>query len=404
MDSSTIGVMREASPEASKKSAVFAIAICCLMMALEGVDNQLLGIVAPQLMPQLGINKADTGTIFAMTQVGGVLGALLGGRYSDVWGRRNMMLLACATFSLFTLFTVFATGFLSMLVIRVFVGVGIGAVMAAGAGLAVESASPGNHVKAVTIAMSGMPIGGALISVFAASTMASLGWKSLFYIGGLLPLVLLPLLLFLPNKRPARQGQAGGRTAIAALFKDGRHVVTLLVWVIFFVTAAVIYLQLNWLPTLMTERHFTLTDGQTAAFWFNIGCIGGAWILGFCIDKFGPKLVLPLAYLAFMAGLVGMSVSVSLTPLLISITIVGFLAMGSYYCMNGVTALLYPEEIRGLGVGSALAVGRVGSIIGPFAAGLILQSGGGPGAVVMATVPAIIIAAVAVSALMIRRA
>lgn len=403
MDSPTTAIVTQTFPEAPKKSVVFVVAICWLMMLLEGIDIQVLAIVAPELMPRLGINKADTGTIFAMTQVGGVLGALLGGRYSDVWGRRNMLFLSIAMFSVFTFATIFATDFLLMLVIRTLTGVGIGAALPNVVGLAVEAAPQRHRFKAVTIIMTGMPIGGAAISFFAASAMASLGWKSLFYIGGLLPLALLPLLLFIPNKRAAKQEQAGGKTAIAALFKDGRHVVTLLVWVIFLLTGALIYLLMSWLPTLMTERGFTITDGQTAAFYFNLGCVGGGWVLGSLVDKFGSKLVLPLAYLAFMAALVGMAVSVSLMPLLISITFVGFFMIGAYYCLSGVTALLYPEEIRGLGVGSALAVGRVGSIAGPFVAGLILQAGGGPYAIVMAMIPAVIVATLAVSVLMIQR-
>lgn len=400
----THGAASAGPAETSTRNAVFVIAVCCLLMVLEGVDIQVLGIVAPQLMPALGIDKADSGVIFAMTQVGGVAGALLGGRYSDLWGRRNMLFLSVAMFGLFTFATVFATDFTSMLAIRTLAGVGIGAAVPNVVGLAVEAAPQRHRVKAVTIVMAGMPIGGAAISWFAASAMASFGWKSLFYIGGLLPLALLPLLLFIPNKRAERREASAGTTAVRALFEEGRHVVTLLVWLIFFLTAAMIYLLLNWLPTLMTERSFTLADGQNAAFYFNLGCVGGGWILGACIDKFGPKLVLPLAYLAFMAGLVGMALSVSLTPLLISIAAVGFFMMGAYYCLNGVTALLYPEEIRGLGVGSALAVGRVGSIVGPLTAGFLLQAGGGPAAIVMAMIPAVLVAAAAVSLLMLRRA
>lgn len=393
----------EGAAETLKKGA-FVIAICCLLMTLEGVDIQVLGIVAPQLMPALGIGKADTGTIFAMTQVGGVLGAVLGGRYSDIWGRRNMLFLSVAMFGVFTFATIFATGFFSMLVIRTMAGIGIGAAVPNVVGLAVEAAPQRHRVKAVTIVMAGMPIGGASIASFAASAMAGMGWKSLFYIGGLLPLALLPLLLFVPNRRTANQQQTGGKISIRALFKQGRQIVTLLVWMIFFLTAAMIYLLLNWLPTLMTERNFTVADGQIAAFYFNLGCVGGGWILGACVDRYGPKLVLPLAYLGFIAGLVGMAFSVGLTPLLVSITTVGFFMMGAYYCLNGVTALLYPEEIRGLGVGSALAVGRIGSIVGPLAAGLILQWGGGPKMIVVAMIPAVIIAATGVSVLMMRKA
>lgn len=381
-----------------------AIAICTLLMLLEGVDIQVLGIVAPTLMPALGIGKADAGTIFAMTQVGGVIGAVLGGRFSDVWGRRNVLFLSVALFAVFTLLTIVATGFVSMLVIRTIAGVGIGAAVPNVVGLAVEVAPERHRVKAVTVVMAGMPIGGAAIALLAASAMTQLGWQSLFYIGGGLPLLLLPLLALVPNKRPAKTDTAAKSAGIKALFVDGRSTATLLVWLVFFLSAAMIYLFLNWLPTLITERNFGLSTGQTAAFYFNLGCVAGGWILGASVDRYGPKRVLPLAYIAFLAGLLGMATSVGLVPLLASVTVIGFFMMGAYYCLNGVTAMLYPEEIRGLGVGSALAVGRVGSIVGPLAAGLILQAGGGPGSIVAAMIPAVIVAAAAVTLLVARTA
>lgn len=393
----------EALVEENGRSFVFVVVISCLLMTLEGVDIQILGIVAPKLMPALGIGKADAGTIFAMTQVGGVVGALLGGHLSDRWGRRNALFISVALFGIFTFATIFVTGFLSMLIVRTIAGIGIGAAVPNVVGLAVEAAPKRHQVKAVTIVMAGMPIGGAAISIFAASAMTNLGWEALFYIGGLLPLALSPLLFFIPNRRTGQAKAAAGAIAIKALFTEGRHVATLLVWATFFLSAGMMYLFLNWLPTLITEKNFDLSVGQTAAFYFNLGCVAGGWILGASVDRFGPKMVLPVAYLAFLAGLVGMVLSGSLLALMVSITVIGLFMMGAYYCLNGITALIYPEDIRGLGVGAALAVGRVGSIIGPFSAGVILQAGGGPTTIVMAMIPAVIVATVCVSLLMMRR-
>jgi len=391
-------------PAASRNKFIFLVAVCSLMMFLEGVDIQVLGIAAPVLMPQLGIDPGGAGIIFAMTQVGGVLGAFFGGRYSDLWGRRNVLLLSVVLFGAFTFATVLAFDFVSLLVIRTATGFGIGAALPNVIGLAVEAAPERHRVKAVTAVMAGMPVGGASISLLAATMMGSFGWESLFYIGGLLPLVLVPLLLVIPNHRPGANSREAMESGIQPLFKQRRGVTTLLVWAIFFVTAGVVYMMLNWLPILMTTRGLDVTVAQTAAFYFNLASVGGGLVMGYCVDRFGSRLTLPLCYLGFFAGVLGMALTAGLFALMLSVAVVGFFLLGAYYSLSGVVPMLYPAEIRGLAIGAALAVGRIGSILGPLAAGWILQGGGGAAGIVMAMIPAVTLGAAAVSILMLRKA
>src|SRR5690606_14350466 len=135
-----------------------------------------LGVVAPIVMPLLGLDPAQAGQVFSAAQIGVVLGALIGGKLSDIWGRRNVLILATLIFGAFTLATAFAFNFHSLLLVRAIAGFGLGAAMPNVIGMAVEAAPPRHRIKAVTMIMAGMPMGGACVSLFAALFMKNFGW------------------------------------------------------------------------------------------------------------------------------------------------------------------------------------------------------------------------------------
>lgn len=377
---------------------LFLVVVCLLIMVLEGIDIQALGVSAPVLMPALKIDPGQAGVVFAMAQVGGVFGAVLGGRLSDIWGRRNALFASVVLFGGGTLATVVAFDFNSLVIIRTITGFGIGAALPNVIGLAAESAPARHRIKTVTLVLAGMPLGGALVSLFAAVMMERLGWQSLFVLGGVLPLALMFLLLLIPNHRPARLAENGVKNSVAQLFMTRRKV-TVLLWTVFFLTSGVLYMMLNWLPMLLHVRGFAVSDGQMAALCFNLASVLGPLVVGSLVDRFGYKHVLPLCYAGLLAGIAAMATSENLSALLASVAVVGFFLMGTQFSLNGVTSMLYPPETRGMGVGSALAVGRIGSIVGPLAAGFIIQGGGGSAGVLTAIMPLVAIGAVTMALL-----
>ena len=266
--------------------------------------------------------------------------------------------------------------------------------------MAIDVVSPKHRVKAVTAIMAGMPIGGATVSLFAALYLKQLGWQWLFYLGGIVPLVLTLFILALPNTRPARDAGAPKIGAGRALFGGGRALSTLLLWVVFFLTSSVLYMMLNWLPSLMAARGFDMAVGQMSSLTFNVVSVFGTLILGAIIDRYGYRTALPLAYVGFLAGICGMAFTGTVEPLLVSIGVVGFFLLGAQYSLNGVSPMYYPPAARGLGTGAAIAFGRVGSITGPMMAGYVLKTGigplHGPSGVAMAMIPLVVVAGLAV--------
>lgn len=392
------------APKISAVRMTFLIITCALIMLLEGFDIQALGIAAPVLMPLLKLDPVQSGEIFSAAQAGVVLGALTGGFLSDKWGRRNVLLLAVLIFGAFNLSTAFVYDFTTLLWARALTGFGLGAAMPNVIGLAVEYASPKNRVKAVTAIMAGMPLGGASAALFARLYFKDMGWQSLFYIGGIIPVALTLLIFFLPNAKAARVADGSPKVGLwSALFGGGRATSTLLLWVVFFLTSSVLYMILNWLPSLMTQRGMEVQVGQMASLVFNLVSIAGTLTLGAVIDRFGYKWAMPVAYIGFLAGMCGMAFTGAAEALMVSVGVTGFFLLGAQYSLNGISPMYYPKPARGLGTGAAIAFGRVGSITGPLMAGYILKTGigplHGPSGVAMAMIPLIIVAGFAVTLL-----
>lgn len=241
--------------------------------------------------------------------------------------------------------------------------------------------------------MTGLPIGGALVSIFATLFMERLGWQSLFYVGGITPLVLAPLVFLLPNTRGQRKTN-GQLPVLNALSGDGRLWTTIVVCLLYLVTMTVSYLMLNWLPSLITARGFGVQQGHEASLVFNAASAAGILVTGFFVDRFGYMRIIPLAYSGLLAAICFLSFTNSLEAILISAGFLGFFILGAQNALNGICPMFYPPAARGVAVGAAIGVGRCGSILGPLYAGFMLQAGLSPVMVTFSAAPLILCAAV----------
>src|SRR5262249_24561848 len=148
-----------------------------------------------------------------------------------------------------------------------------------------------------------MPAGGSLVSLFANIAGEQLDWRMIFIVGGALPLAILPLLwFFLAETRPVHDESADAKL-LPTLFGGGRAVATVLLASASFLALVVLYLILNWLPSLVVAKGHRSADGAAASFAFNIAAVGGALLLGFIADVAGARRGLLLAYGAILVSL-----------------------------------------------------------------------------------------------------
>jgi AAHS family 4-hydroxybenzoate transporter-like MFS transporter len=161
--------------------------------------------------------------------------------------------------------------------------------------------------------------------------------------------------------------------AVTSLFTGGRGIVTVLLWVTFFMNFLVLFFMFNWLPPLMQQAGMPIERAIIATVLFNFGGIVGGIALGRLMDRYGNFVVVDLAY-AFgtvFVGLIGF-LGASIPALLAMVALAGFCSVGTQVCGNALATGLYPTAIRSTGVGWAYGIGRIGSIFGPILGGVFL--------------------------------
>ena len=375
--------------------AGLVVFVCFLVAAIEGYDIQAFGVASPKLVRELGLGPAQQGWGAAAAMIGLMIGAIVGGRLADRIGRKPVLLVSVAAFGLFSLATAVSPSYEILLWARLATGLGFGGALPNLLAIATE-VTPVHRQTAVTTAMCcGMPVGGTIAALAAQLGGAALDWRTIFVAGGIVPLLLLPVIfLLIPETRPAARPEAD-RRVLQALFGEGRGPRTVLISLALLPTTGILNLALNWLPTLVTDRGHPASLGASAALAFNLSAIVGSVFLGVFSNGGGWRRLLPLALLTLAATLGGLAFTDAPSAIMVLSGAAGFLVVGSQFVMYALSPQLYPEHVRATGAGGVVSVGRIGSIIGPVLAGQLRAAGATPGAVFLALIPAAVMAAIA---------
>jgi AAHS family 4-hydroxybenzoate transporter-like MFS transporter len=400
------------------------LVLCAWIALLDGFDTQAIAYVAPVIAEQWGIAMSGFGPIFGAGLAGLTVGAFILSPAADRFGRKNVILLSVLLFGIFAVITARATTLNELLIYRFLTGLGLGGAMPNIIALTSEYAPKRMRAILIAIMFCGFPLGSTIGGVISTPLISSFGWQSVFLLGGILPLVtLIALFIWLPESirflvargvtdksvarllarlNPAIRQNAESRYVIhgppavgfpvTKLFQEGRGPMTALLWVAFFMNLLVMYFLVNWMPSLLKASGLPLNVAILSTAVLNAGGVVGAIVLGRFVDRLDPYLVLGSAYSASALFIAGIAIgSSNVWTLMISTFLAGFGVVGAQIGMNALAAGLYPTAIRSTGVGWALGVGRIGSIIGPVAGGILLGNGWNAQSIVLtAAVPALL--------------
>ncbi|SAL57608.1 major facilitator transporter [Caballeronia cordobensis] len=380
--------------------------LCFLIVALDGFDIAIIGFIAPHVRSDWNLSVIALGPLFSAGLLGLMMGAFLSGPLADRIGRRGVLILSVAWFGAACLGSAAAPNIEWLVVLRFLTGFGLGGAMPNAITLTSEFSPERRRGTLLTLMFCGFSLGSALGGVVTAYLVAEFGWRGVLVIGGLLPLMLVPVLWFaLPEsvrflalgkgneariaailKRVApdraaadtryfTSGERASASPVARLFDADYRRGTLLLWLAFFMSLLLLYMLINWLPILGARAGLSLKQASVFAGLLQGGGVLGAIVLGVLIDRFDAYKVVSAAYLVGAAAVASLAAAGSAWWLAAGIFVTGFCVSGSQVCANVIASGFYPTSSRATGVAWALGVGRIGAIAGSFGGALMLSAG-----------------------------
>ena len=404
--------------------------LSALVVWLDGYHIQSMALIVPSLSAQWSIKSSGFSLVLASALFGIAIGGAFLAPLGDRFGRRILLISSMAFLGLASIGTSFSENTTQLIVWRFLTGLALGASLTNATALTSDYLPNKRRAALVTLMFSGVPIGAFTSGFVAPIIIEKFGWKGMFTIGGAIPLLLCFLLaatipesiklLLASRPNDPRIAKILARLApgtdprtvyakkveihkqsVTELMTETYRKGTLLLWMVFIFNMFVLYLLVNWLPTLLTTQGWTASQAPKGAVMIQAGGVVGGLILSWCVDKGKTVTAMLTAYTITAIALGLFTILPSSGPSWwVLLIVVGGGISGSQFVLNALSAIYYPPVIRATGIGWAASVGRIGAVLSPMIGGWIIQMQVAPFAVLgMLVIP---VALCAVGVLMFR--
>ena len=400
--------------------------LCFFVAILDGFDTQAIAFTGPSIIQFFGLGAGALAPILTAGIVGMVLGAMTLGLLGDKFGRRPTIIGSVTLFGVASLATAFAHTTEQILVLRFIAGLGMGGTTPVVLSLAAEYGSAKHRGTIMTTVLLGLPAGAILGGLLAAKMLPSIGWQGIFAVGGVVPLALVGVLVFalpeslyflarnqstLSRQKIARiiasitktqttpdatysVPETEVKTRVASLFNGGLARNTLGIWTVYLFNWVAWFMFLSWLPTVLKATGLPAEQAPMGTVAVNAVFVACAIPLSIILPKINTRLLLLILFLFGIAlcwGLANSGTNWTLVFILAGCAGVGI--GGQQIVLNYMVAQAYPTALRATATGWAIALGRVGAIIGSASGGWFLEHGGPAGYYSALIIPLIIAAA-----------
>jgi AAHS family 4-hydroxybenzoate transporter-like MFS transporter len=380
--------------------------LCAAIMTVDGYDVFVMGFLLQPIAQSFGVPPAAITSVFVVQSVGLALGTWVVSPLADRYGRRRLLLASAVLFGAFTLATTQARTVNELVALRFAAGLFYGSLIPNAIAITVEYAPERLRATMVNWMFIGYTAGAASGGAVAAFLVGKYGWQSAFWVGGLTPLGFAVILYFalpesirfcvLRNERDPRipgllrridpalaltgserfvlDEPAANGTPVAALFRDGRAAITVLIWLAYFMNILVITVLGAFLPTFL--RNFGALSLEHAAgitSFYSISGIAAMLIYGRLIDLYGAPRVITLTSIVAAAAVASLGLIDLQSPgLYVATFFVGTGVIAGQGGLHALSSMTYPTRMRATGVGWAVGAGRVGGMLGPLLGGAAL--------------------------------
>jgi MFS transporter, AAHS family, 4-hydroxybenzoate transporter len=381
------------------------VTLCALVTFLDGYDMQLISLIVPTLSQQWHIPPAGFGGVLTAGVLGISSAAAFIAPLGDKLGRRPLLIAAFLLVGLASIATAYCTTLDELLICRLATGLGLGMSLPNATALTAEFSPARWRSRLVVVMYANTGVGAIVAGFTTPALMAAFGWRSVFLLGGFMPLACCGLLFwklsesapFLFAKNPRHPGLASilrrvrpdiqlnqlahregalRKYGFKDVFSERFRAATLLLWLVYFLITFVLYVLLSWLPTLLRGQGWSASHAIMGAVTLSIGGVTAGAVQGWVADRgYGAEALLTGFVVATLALFCFSFIPPSFPNWIALIILVGTGTSGGVFALSALSAHIYPSEMRATGVGFASAAARVGAVLAPLAGSLLLAHG-----------------------------
>ena len=381
------------------------IFICFFLNIIDGMDVLVISYTAPVIASSWDISFETLGVVFSSGVLGMAIGALLLAPYADKIGRKKIILMSTIIISIGILLTGFSKNIYHLIFLRFLSGIGIGTMLASTVSLVSEYTPNRSRDFWVSFILAGYPIGAILAGYLSNYILKYYSWEVVYIIFGLISIFFIPIIYFFllesvdfliknqPKNALSRVNlilkkldfskidflpskiNIGSKTPVNSLFQTKYIDSTIKLWTAFFFSFACLYFLISWIPKMVTELGLSLELGIYSGTVFNIGAFFGIVTQGYFSSKFGLKKIISIFLIFTFLIMTQIQHFFGSDWMLLIFGALGFTIQGGFVGLYSVAARIYPTEFRTTGVGWGIGAGRLGAVLGPLVAGILIGAG-----------------------------
>ena len=347
----------------------------------DAMDVGLLSFILAALKQDWGLSPSQLGWIGSVNSIGMAIGAFIFGIYADKKGRKSAFLFTLLMFSIASGLSAFAWGLGSLLILRFFIGMGLGGELPVASTLVSESVAPEIRGRIVVLLESFWAVGwilAALIAYFLIP-LPAVGWRGAMIICAIPAFYALYLRFNLDDSPTYINLNTDARkesvlTKIQSLLSRDFCRQTVMLWVVWFCVVFSYYGMFLWLPNVMMMKGFNMVKSFEYILIMTFAQLPGYFTVAWLIERVGRKWVLVTYLLGTLLSAYLFGVAESANQLLLYGALLSFFNLGAWGAMYAYTPEQYATNIRATGAGMAASVGRIGGILGPLMVGLLVAN------------------------------
>lgn len=350
------------------------LAIAGVGWLFDALDVGILSFVIAALAVEWNLTPTEMGWIGSINSIGMAVGALAFGLMADRFGRKAVFMWTLVIFSVASGLSAATTTLAAFMVLRFFVGMGLGGELPVASTLVSESVAPKERGRVVVLLESFWAGGWLLAAIISYFVIPTYGWRVALILTAIPAFYAIYLRISLPDS-PKYEANKSKRQSIwkniQSVWKKEYAKSTLMLWIVWFMVVFSYYGMFLWLPSVMVMKGFSMIQSFEYVLIMTLAQLPGYFTAAWIIEKVGRKFVLSLYLLGTAVSALTFGFADTTAMLLVSGMFLSFFNLGAWGALYAYTPENYPTIIRGTGSGMAASVGRLGGIFGPLLVGVL---------------------------------